>query len=308
MWSGVASYGTFLPSATYPETFALASERAKLLDAMLPAPNATECLMHHDYMRLRAVEVLQEQLKQFFVAAVQGAVFVTTLVASQVLTRVSRTTLSDAVQGRVTKAEFVAFWCTALNGMVALVLTSLRGLELASFEVFNRLVFTATVIVLLQYGCLVKVSNDIMRDKHGFLSERAHRLSAIVPQLPDAVTEVQPQPSLVVLSQDVLAIISGLSKAIEEQKEELEAQKARTEEQKETFQASFDQMRARIKKLEAQSNGDAITAAPDAQHDRNGSARFKSSARRMDGILNADSDRVFSTWGKLDVDKCGPEG
>jgi Na+(H+)/acetate symporter ActP len=75
-----------------------------------------------------AVAKCEVYFSAFFVALVQGYVFIATLVASQFLARGSRSTVGDLLQSRVTKAEVGAVACTGAKALLVLVVMgSLKG-------------------------------------------------------------------------------------------------------------------------------------------------------------------------------------
>jgi hypothetical protein len=188
-WSGIASRAVFLSPTAHIETFALATERAAVLDASLLEPGVTASLHEHDYQRFQAVDDYEELVVAGLVNGIHAVIFIASLIATQVLGRASRTSMGDAVQGRVTKAEFCAYWCSGLAGLMALGANSMRRKELTSQAVMILLVATV-VVILIQWGCLVKVCRDIDHGAHAFLPVRAPRPSS----LPRQSVAVAPQP------------------------------------------------------------------------------------------------------------------
>jgi hypothetical protein len=178
--SGIASFALFL-SPTACSTFEDAVERAIILEGSPPVTTATAFLTEHDYRRFSAVEDHDEGLRNFAVAGTQAPVFITSLFASQILARGSRTLMDDLLQSRVTKVEFGAIACTAANILLVLLMGSLKGRALSFTNLF-AITCSAGVIMVAQLGCLYKVCSDIGRGRHIFHSVRAPRLSAVVPQ------------------------------------------------------------------------------------------------------------------------------
>jgi hypothetical protein len=236
--SGIATLRLFLSPTTY-FPFHNATVQAATLARSPPVTNDTAVLMAHDFKRFLAVADYEVNFIAFFVALAQGLVFIVTLVASQVLVRGSRSTMDDLLQSRVTKAEIGAVACTGLNVLLVLVMGSLKGkkLELGNF---TDLLFAIGCIILAQLACLYKLCGDIATGNHSFHSIRAPRLSAVVPKPPvTAVVEtgvaptVEVSPATPVPSvQDLLAMMEGFKKELEEQKSATNEQKKAADEQK----------------------------------------------------------------------------
>jgi hypothetical protein len=326
LYSGVASGAVFLSPTTYYETFAIATEHAAKIDTTLPMTNITTTLQQHDFERFQAVGDYEEHFRTYFVNLSQGVVFIATIIATQVLTRASCTSMGDAVQGRVTKVEFVAFWCTALNGCVALLLNSMSTYDL-DVNTMAVMMMLVVAIILVQFGCLLKVCHDILHNKHALLLKRGPRASAVAPQ-PTKPAAANLQVGLrsatttaPVSLNSLLSVIESLSATVKEQAAFLEEQKtnaesqlrkadrqhlglsarleeqtkARLEEQK-AFEDRLGEMNACVQKLEARCRTCGM-GNPTAE-EVPALLKKQSTAKRV--LLNANDDKIFSTWGKLE--------
>jgi hypothetical protein len=224
---GIATLRLFLsPTSYFP--FHNATARAATLARSPPVIDDTAVLMVHDFKRFLAVADYEDNLRAFVVALAQGFVFIFTLAASQILVRGSRSTMDDLLQSRVTKAEIGAVACTSVNVLLVLAAGSLKGKQL-EFANLVILIFAILGIILAQLACLYRICQDITTGNHSFHSIRAPRLSAVVPQPPEAAAgatgiapavEMSPATSLPSAPDGVLAMMEGLKKELRKEMEE----------------------------------------------------------------------------------------
>ena len=173
--SGITSLPLFMNTTARFARYDSAVDHAAELNA-IPATNVTLSLSYHDYMRFEVAEGCFGGYQDFFVLICQGTVlFFCSLVATQVLLRVSCITMADVIQFRVTLAEFGSACCTVMTFLTVLGFGSASG-DRVEFHYYVGFVCAMAFLALSQFLCLHVVCRDILAEHHHLLSSRVSPL------------------------------------------------------------------------------------------------------------------------------------